>query len=166
VNGNRGSTLDNDRRLAVSGNLSARFKLGPLAGSLGTAAYTHPGIAEDFNTAGLYGYLGSANITWVGETDLTRRQPANGSAVSGLVMSHELTLLLRQGVELKGTYDFLDPDRHLKTGSRSRWAAGVKVMPRSFVAVEATFRDTHVTSGRDLAGVDFREGFLQLHLLY
>jgi hypothetical protein len=166
VNGNRGSTLDDDRRLAVSGNLSGRLKAGPLAALLGVAAYAHPGITEDFNTAGLFGYLGGWNVTWVGEADLTRRQPAGGPAVSGLVTSHELSVLLRRGVELKGTYDFLDPDRDLRTGSRSRWGAGVAVMPRPFVAAEALFRSTHVASGPAVPGSDFREGVFQLHLLY
>ena len=166
VNGNRGGTLDDDRRLAVSGNLSGRFKLGPLPASLGVAAYTHPGFAEDLNTAGLFGYLTGARVTWVGEVDLTRRQPASAAAVSGLVTSHELSVVLRQGIELVGTYDFSDPDRHLKTGARSRWGAGVTVMPRPFVEAEALFRNTQVRPGRDVSGGDFREGVLLVHLLY
>ena len=166
VNGNRGSALDDDRRLAVSGNASGRFKAGPLAAALGVAAYAHPGIPEDFNTAGLFGYLSGTKLTWVGEADLMRRQPYLHSAVSGLVTSHELSVLLRQGVELKGTYDFFDPDRHLKTGSRSRVGAGVMVMPRPFLVTEFMFRKTHVTSGRVLTGADFYEAVFQLHLLY
>ena len=49
---------------------------------------------RDFNTAGLFGYLSTANVTWVGEGDLTRRDPPFGPAVSGAVTSHELTVRL------------------------------------------------------------------------
>lgn len=166
VNGNRGSTLDDDRRLAVSGNLSGRLRIGPVASLLGVAAYAHPGLTEDFNSAGLFGYLCGGDVTWVGEADLTRRQPEGGQPLSGLVTSHEFTVLLRQGVEFKSTYDFFDPDRHLKTGARSRWGAGVAVMPRPFVTAEAMYRDTHVTAGPALPGSDFGEGLFTLHLLY
>ena len=166
VNGNRGSTLDNDRRLAVTANASGRLKLGPLATCLGVATYSHPGLTEDFNTAGLFGYLSAWNVTWVAEGDLIRRQPANAAATSGTVSSQELSILLRRGVELLSTYDFYDPDRHLLSGSKARWGVGVSLMPRSFLIGQALFRQTHVESGPALPGRDYDEGLFQLHFLY
>ena len=166
VNGSRGSTLDDDRRLATSANLSQRFRLGRVSASAGVAAYSHPGIAEDLNTAGLFGYLTGWNVTWVGEGDLVRRDPQPGPAVTGVVTSHELSVLLQQGVELKATYDFYDPDRHLRTGSRSRWGLGAMLMPRPFLSLELSLRFTDVQPGPVLSGRDFDEGIIQLHLLY
>ena len=166
VNGNRGGTLDDDRRLAVSTNVSRRFRVGPLATSVGVATYSHPGLREDFNTAGAFGYLSAWNVTWVAQGDLTRRDPADGSATSGSVSSQELSVLLHQGVELLSTYDFYDPDRHLRSGSKTRWGVGFSLMPRPFLIGQALFRQTHVDRGPALSGRDFDEGLLQLHFLY
>jgi hypothetical protein len=83
-----------------------------------------------------------------------------------VVTSHELSVLLKKGLELKSTYDFYDPDRSLKTGSKSRWGLGVMVMPRTFLVAEASFRSTHYSQGPALAFKDFDEGLFQLHLLY
>ncbi len=80
--------------------------------------------------------------------------------------SHEFTALVRQGVELKSTYDFFDPDRALRTGAQTRWGGGIMVMPRSFLIGEIMFRRTHVHPGPEITGVDYDEGIFQLHLLY
>jgi hypothetical protein len=166
VNGNRGSTLDDDRRLAVSGAASTRFRLGPLGAVAGLSGYTQPGVDADLNMGGVFGALALGPVTWLGQADLTRHDPFDGPAVSGLVTSHELSVLVRQGIEALGTYDFLDPDRDLETGARARFGLGAKVMPRSFMAVEVLYRHTDVQPGRDLSGSDSDEGVFQLHLLY
>ena len=166
LNGNRGGTLDDDRRLAMAGNLSTRFRIGPVSGLAGVAGYSRPGFFEDWNTAGVFGYLSTANVTWVGQGDFTRRDPPFGPAVSGAVTSHELTVLLRRGVELKATYDFFDPDRDVRSGSKSRWGAGVTVMPRPYFVAEALYRNTDIDRGPAFDARDFDEGVFQLHFLY
>jgi len=166
VNGARGSLLDNDRRLAVSGNASARFRAGPIAGSLGLDGYSQPGISVDLNSGGVFGYLSGWNVTWVAQGDLVRRDPVDAAATTSVVTSQELSVLLRRGVELKSTYDFYDPDRDLRSGSKDRWGVGFDVMPRSFLVLEALYRHTRVQSGPALSGGDYDEGSFQLHLLY
>ena len=64
------------------------------------------------------------------------------------------------------TYDFYDPDRHLRSGSKTRWGVGFSVMPRPFLIGQALFRQTHVDQGPALSGRDFDEGLFQLHFLY
>src|ERR1043166_5305842 len=166
VNGSRGGTLDDDRRLATSLNLSGRFKAGPLVAQAGLEGYSHPGLTEDLNTGGAFGYLSGWNVTWVGQGDFVRRDPAAAPAVTGVVTSHELSYLVRQGVELLGTYDFFDPDRSLRTGAKSRWGGGLMVMPRAFLGPSAQFRHTRIDPGPALSGRDFDEGLFQLHFLY
>ena len=166
VNGSRGSTLDSDRRLAIALNMSARFKAGPFVATAGFAGYSQPGIQEDLNSGGAFGYLSAWNVTWLGQGDLVRRDPDLTPATTSVVTSHELSVVLRQGVELKSTYDFYDPDRSLRTGSKSRWGVGLMVMPRPFLVAEADFRSTHVQRGPALSARDFDEGIFQLHLLY
>ena len=167
VNGNRGGTLDNDRRLAIAATASTRFHLGPALAVAGLSGYTQPGIDTDVNRAGAFGALSLGSVTWLGQADLTRDDPAGAPvAVSGLVTSHEVSVLLRQGVEVLGTYDFLDPDRDLETGALARFGVGAKVMPRPFMAVEMLYRHTDVQQGSLFAGPDYDEGVFQLHLLY
>jgi hypothetical protein len=166
VNGARGSTLDNDRRLALSGNASARFNVGPVAGSLGLAGYTQPGIQVDLSSGGVFGYLSGWNVTWVAQNDWVRRHAVAQEPLTAIVSSQEFTVLLRRGVEFKSTYDFYDPDRHVKSGSKDRWGLGLDVMPRSFLVVEALYRHTRVQGGPALSGNGYDEGLFQLHLLY
>jgi hypothetical protein len=166
VNGSRGSTLDNDRRLAVSGLASVRYRVGPVALTTGVSGYAHPGPNEDFNTAGAFGSVNCGSFTWLGQYDRTRTQPARGVPVGGMVTSHELSWVVRQGVELLATYDFYDPDRELKTGSVGRWGGGLKVMPRTFLVAEALYRTVNAEPGRALPGRDADEGIFQLHFLY
>lgn len=166
VNGNRGSTLDNDRRLAVSGLASVRYRLGPVAMTTGLSGYAHPGFREDYNTLGVFGSLNSGRLTWLGQYDRMRTQPAFGGPTGGMVTSHELSWLVRQGVEALATYDFYDPDRELKTGAMSRWGGGFKLMPRPFLAVEGLYRTTDMDPGRVLQGRDYDEGIFQVHFLY
>ena len=166
LNGNRGSTQDNDRQLAVVASGLYRVHAGPLAAGAGLSGYHQPGRLETLDMAGARGSLNWGDLTWIGEGDLVRHRPAAGGATSGIVTSHELTWVIRQGLELLGTYDFHDPDRHLATGATSRWGGGVHFMPRSFLALEALFRSTRVQPGPALQRKDYDEGVLQIHALY
>lgn len=166
VNGNRGATLDNDRRLASSGTASGRFHVGPVAGLLGVSGFVQPGISVDKSAGGVFGYLSGWNVTWVAQSDWLRSHPVNGAPITGIVSSQELTVLLRRGIELKSTYDFFDPDRHLRSGSKDRWGVGFDVMPRSFIVLEAMYRKTRVQNGPALPDNGYDEGLFQLHLLY
>jgi hypothetical protein len=166
VNGSRGVSFDTDTKAAGVVNAIYRARVGPVGAALGVSGYRHPGELRDFDTRGLYSYLTWNRFTWLGEADLFREEPAGGVAVEGLVTSHEGTVVLRQGLELKATYDFYDPDRDLATGARSRWGGGVFIMPQSYVTLEALVRRTVYEDGLTLSGRDFTETLLQLHLLY
>lgn len=166
VNGNRGSTLDNDTKVAGVANAAVRHRLGPIGVSVGASAYHHPSESRDLDTWGVYGYLRFHGFTWLGEADLLEEQLAGGPVNQRLVTSHEVTYLLRRGLELKGTYDFFDPDRDLASGARSRLGGGVFVMPRPYVTLEALVRRIDFENGLALSGRDYTETLLQLHLLY
>jgi len=166
VNGTRGSILDNDTRLATALNAGYRFHLGPFGGLAGVSGYDDPHRLLAFDAGGGHGYLTWGSITWVGQADLFRLAPAGGIVTRGFVTSHELTWLLRQGLELKGTYDFFDPDKDHATGAKTRWGGGVFVMPQSYLGLEFLERRTVFENGIVLAGLDSWESVFQLHLLY
>jgi hypothetical protein len=161
VNGSRGNILDNDTRVAEAINLVARHHIGPFGGGLGASGYHAPSDSSHFDTYGGYGYLTWRSLTWVGEADLVRRKPNGGDATLSLVSSHELTWRVRQGLEVKATYDYFDPDRDADSGTKSRWGGGVSFMPYPYVVLEGLLRRTNYES---LAGVDAWESVAQLHL--
>ncbi|HET7498115.1 MAG TPA: hypothetical protein VFM00_07425 [Candidatus Eisenbacteria bacterium] len=166
VNGNRGLVMDSDTKVAGVVNAVFRHRLGPVGASLGGAAYHQPGFARDYDTWGLYGYLTWNRLTWLAEGDFFQNRPAGGPATIGAVTSHEVTVLVRQGLELKGTYDFFDPDRDKASGAKSRYGGGVAVMPRPYAACEALVRRTAYEEGVAYSGRDLIETVIMLHLLY
>jgi hypothetical protein len=166
VNGNRGGTFDNDNRLAQSGNAIYRWSGGDLGAGLGAAGYLQSGRQTDLKVGGACCYLTWRGLTWMGEVDLARREPADAERVTSLVTSHELSWLARQGLELLATYDFFDPDKNYESGAKSRWGVGVHAMPRPYLALDAAYRWTNVDAGPALGGDDFDETVLQLHVVY
>jgi hypothetical protein len=166
VNGNRGALFDNDTKVAGVANALYRKRLGPAAVALGASGYHQPGFTRDFDTWGGYGYLTWSRLTWLAEGDYFQTKPAGAAASIGFVTSHEVSILLHQGLEVLGTYDFFDPDREVASGSKSRWGGGVYVMPRAYATLEALVRHTAFDDGPALNGRDFTETVVQLHLLY
>ena len=166
VNGNRGGLLDNDTKVAGVANAIVRRRLGPVSAGIGVAAYHQPGATRDVDRFGIYGSLTWSRLTWLGEADRIETRDAGAPRVSGLATSHELTGLLRQGLELKATYDFYDPDRDRESGANSRWGGGLFVMPRSWVTAEVIVRRIDFDSGIAYSGRDYTETVGMLHLLY
>lgn len=166
VNGNRGGTFDDNRKLASALTAIYRGRVGPIGWAAGMAGYWEDGVDANFGSAGPYGYLTWKRLTWLGELDWFRDDPQGAGHTTGLVTSHELSYLVRQGLELRGTYDFLDPDWNSQTGAQWRGGGRVFVMAKPFVALEGLYRWTGFDDGPSLAGEDYWETVLQLHLLY
>jgi len=166
VNGNRGSTLDTDSSIAKVANLVYRCHAGPVGAAFGASGYHNPTPSGTLDTAGLYGYFTLQRLTWLWETDFVRRRDAGGTTKEGLAASHELTWLVRQGLELLATFDSYDPDRRQATGAKSRIGAGIFAMPRPYATLELLVRRTRYDDGVAYSGDDFTETVMQIHLLY
>jgi len=133
---------------------------------IGASGYHQRGPGAILDVGGGYGYLSWHGLTWLAEADFARTTPSPGPRITAFVTSHELSFALHRGLELLGTYDFYDPDRHLKSGARSRWGGGIQAMPRSYLALGALYRRTDVDAGPAIAGSGFDETVLQLHFVY
>jgi hypothetical protein len=166
LNGNRGSTYDTNKKLAACLNGVYRFHLADVGVALGGAGYWQDGNESNYGTGGFFGSLTWWRLVWLGELDYTLEERHGDDHTTGLVTSHEVSYLWRQGLELRATYDFFDGDYNVKSGARSRWGGGVFVMPRSFLALEALYRKTTYEDGAVYAGDDSWETLLQFHLLY
>ena len=166
LNGNRGSLYDRDEKLAGALSGVYRFHVGSVGASLGAAGYWEDGETSNYGTGGTFGYLTWRRLVWLGEVDWTLDDPQGVGHTTGFVTSHDLSYLVRKGLELRATYDFFDPDYNSESGARSRWGGGVFVMPRAFLALEALVRVTTIDDGAALSGDDTWETVFQFHLLY
>ncbi len=166
MNGKGGGTLDDDRRLALAASGSVRFKLGPAAATAGASVYAHPGLQEDLNMAGLHGALAWGPFTWVGEGDLVRRDPALSAPTRSGVTSHELSWLVRQGLEVVGTYDWVDPDRDLASGAGTRYGIGARIMPQPFLETQLLLRHASAIESPVTHVPAWDEAVVQFHFMF
>jgi len=143
-----------------------RFDVGSVGAALGASGYWEDGETSNYGTGGTFGYLTWRRLTWLGEVDWTLDDPQGTGHTTGFTTSHDLSYLLRKGLELRATYDFFDPDYNSESGAKSRWGGGVFVMPRAFLALEGLVRVTTIDDGPALSGDDTWETVLQFHLLY
>lgn len=166
LNGNRGATSDNNEKLAACFNGVYRLHFGPVGTAVGAAGYWEDGEVSNYGTGGFFSYLSWWKLVWLGQLDWTLDDPQGEGHNTGLVTSHEISYLWRQGLELRATYDFFDTDFNIESGAQSRWGGGVFVMPRPFLALEASYRATSYEGGPALTGDDSWETIVQFHLLY
>lgn len=166
LNGNRGSIMGADQRLAESATGNLRFRVGPVAASIGASGYHEAGLAADVTMAGSQDYLTLGNLEWVGEADLVRDDPVVGPSVKRLAMTHEVSYMPVQGVEVIGSYDFFDPDVDLKSGYKDRWGVDLQFIPYSSVVLDGSYRDSRYVQGAEMNGVNTRDVILQVHLFY
>jgi hypothetical protein len=129
---------------------SNKALLGRAEGMFELGEDVHLGVGADIFTkesdAGLrssmYGGFGSfsyGNFSVLGEVDILR---SSGSipTVTGFVSYIEGSYLVTPGLDLKLAYDFYDPDRDFKTGSKSRISVGCEFFPIAGVEFRPMYR--------------------------
>ncbi|MGE5175518.1 MAG: hypothetical protein ACM3JJ_04010 [Hyphomicrobiales bacterium] len=166
TNGDRGQILSGDSKYAATANATYRFRVGRVGAALGVEGYRAPGTAGTFRSGGAHGYVSWHGVSLVSQADVYRSDPGGAVGPTGFVTSHELSVLLRKGLEAIATADYDDPDRFRATGSVARWGGGVSVMPSPFVVLQAIYRRTTYRNGVALSGPDFYQTIAQVHFLY
>lgn len=135
--------------------------LGPLNAGVGASVLRRDGPDRPGRTVGGFWYASAGPVTWLGQVDRTDQDGRRGD-----VVSHELTVRLRQGVDLRGTYGFQDPDRDVRSGARERWAGGVAWLPYPFFGLQAMVGRWQTAAGTLVADADRTEGTLVVHFFY
>lgn len=161
LNGNRGSTVGADRRLAASISGTYRLRAGPVAASLGGSGYREE--AGRLSMGGAHSYLAVGYLAWVGEVDLVHEELATEESVERLVTTHELSFTPVQGLEILGTLDFLDPDVHRSSGSTDRWGGGIQLFLHPSMVLSGSYTTTRSSPP---TGADSRNLVAQIHFLY
>jgi hypothetical protein len=97
-----------------------RASIGPVNLALGGSSLRHQSAGRLSRTSGLFGYVATSRWSWLWQVDESRIGDERG-----LLMTHEATVTVLQGVDLRGTYSHQDPDQEYTTGARERWSLGI-----------------------------------------
>jgi len=170
-NGNAGNTtFDNNKDLAFGVTALRRFHVGPAGIALGVSYRRNrggTGNANETQFGGPHGYVQWSRFAWLWEVDGTRFGPITpGNDLDGLVTTHEVSWTLRRGVDLVGSYNFVDPNIDEKTGARTRLGIGVDVIATPFVNVQVRANNFQFEPGADVSGRNHWRSEVQLHLFY
>jgi hypothetical protein len=111
--------------------------------------------------AGGFWYVSAGPVTWLGQVDETKQDARLGNLVT-----NELTVRLRQGFDLRGTYSFQDPDRSVRNGTRERWGGGVAWLPYPFFGLQIMVNRWQIDPGDLVDDPDRTEGELVVHFFY
>ena len=140
--------------------------LGRVEGMFKATEYVHLGLGANVFTkksaagvrSNLYGGFGSISfesLTILGEADLMENKLEKGTT-TGIVTFVEADYVVTPGLDLKLGYDFYDPDKDLKTGSKSRYTFGCEFFPIAGVEVRSLY---HFVQDEP---IDFRNNEFQL----
>lgn len=135
--------------------------LGPLNLGLGASVLRQEGPGDRLRAAGGFWSLNLGPVTWLGEYDETRQEGRLGN-----LAGHELSLVVRKGLEARATYGFQDPDRAQRSGARHRTGLGLAYMPRPYLAVQVMGNRWDVDEGALVAGEDRYQADLVIHVFY
>lgn len=146
-------------------NYSARAlyqtNLGDINVGLGGSVLRRQLGQEARRAAGGLWYLAYGPVTWLGEIDETKQDGQLGNMVS-----QELAFQVKKGYDLRLTYNFQDPDRAQKNGSRQRYGAGVSAMPRPYFGFSLMANYWDLEPGSAIDDEDRLEGELMVHFFY
>lgn len=154
----RGSGQNGD---SFAGRLVVRRSQGPWNLALGGSVLRRQEVGGHRRAAGGFGYVACGPVTWLWQVDETR---AEGR--TGMLVSQELGWRLRQGMDLRVTYSFQDPDVDLETGARARWGVGVDALPYPYFGALLMANLYDSRQGQLVEQDDYYQVELVLHFLY
>jgi hypothetical protein len=173
LNGEPGANtrFDSNREFAVVGGALAQFHVSELMFGIGGSIWHNPkepagGRTGERNAGGPFGYVNWRRATWMWEADGSRLTIPSVSTKTAFLTSHEISYQIRPGLDVLGTYNYIDPDLDLQSGVRQRFGLGIEVLPVPFVELQGTVNYFDNEQGLDVTELDFTRAEVQLHLFY
>ncbi len=130
ANGTQGAEENNSDKL-VSGLASLVFSWF----RVGASASRNDAETGRQDVVGAFGGLSVGRFDFLGELDYIYDTPNGGSSVDQFAAFVEGNLLATQGLNLKVTYGFLDPDRSVGENAQVRWRFGAESFITQFLQV-------------------------------
>jgi hypothetical protein len=104
-------------------------------------------------------------FTLLAEADLIEdREDESGETTTQLAVYSSLNFLIVRGVNLKLSYEFLDPDTDLDNNARTRFVVGLEPFLTQFLQVRLFYRLNDSIPQRPAEGAD--EVRLEMHLFF
>ncbi len=153
------SFLDNDEDTGHSYlRVDTRGDVGPL-GFQGNVSLLREGDLELMDFGAM---LNWTSFVYHGSLTWTKNWPQQDT--EGIAVFHELSWLLRQGIDLLLRHEFLDPQLAYSNGAISRYSLGVEYFPVPGVELKTYFR-VHTLENAEFYDADRSNQLLiQLHL--
>jgi len=106
------------------------------------------GVAANFNAQsggsktayGIFGGLRTGPISWLAQAELTKDESIANDQGKQLATLLEANWLITRGNNLKITQEFLNPNRAVPNGERTRWSLVYELTPIQFVQIRAGVR--------------------------
>lgn len=164
LNGSRGATMDADDRFAAALRGEWRHSLGSMNVALGGSFYREQESGVERTLAGPFYYLQLGRFTLIGEADL--ESVAGRAGGNLLAHSQELRVRLHRGLDLRATYNYLDPDLDNQSGARRKMGIGADLLATPFFGVLGMFNLYRFDEGPAISGEDYAQAELVVHFLY
>jgi hypothetical protein len=164
LNGSRGQVLDGDDRFAAALRGEWRHRLGPMNFALGASFYRDQESGSERNLLGPFYYFHLGRFSLIGELGL---ESVDGSSNGDrFAHSHELRLQVHRGLDLRFTYNYLDPDVDSQSGAKTKFGLGADLLATPFFGVLGMFNIYRFDEGDAVIGEDYAQAELVVHFLY
>ena len=165
LNGAFGSTSDFDQELGNTAQLSYRFDLGPLGFALGGSWLRNVESGGQRTAAGPFWAVQAGPFAWLGEVDWSELE-ATDSRRTALLTSHEVSWRLIRGLDLRGVFNYADPDIDQGTGLRVKTGGGLDALVAPFLGIKAMVNYYRNDVGLHVNDLDYTQSEFMLHLFY
>ena len=165
LNGAFGNSFDTDDELGHTVQLGYRFDLGPLGFVAGGSWLRNVESGGLRSAGGPFGALNVGPFTWLGEVDWSNLD-GDTSERTALLTSHEVTWQLLRGLDLRGVFNYADPDLDRQTGTRVKSGGGVDALVTPFFGIKAMVNVYANDAGENVQTPDYVQSELTLHLFY
>ena len=173
-NGTRGVAFDLDKELAWSARAVYRFHLGPVGLAAGGSWWRNKEPVGLRMAGGPFGYIQLGRVTWLGELDWSTLDPAAprpapipvGASRTALITSHELALQIVPGLDVRGVFNYADPDIDHDTGFRVKSGGGLDALVSPFFGVRAMVNVYRDEAGADVSELTYTQSEIVLHLFF
>ncbi len=159
------SMFDRDMHRAYVGRFEARYSGDRLNLHLGSSGYLNVvGDGEERTRAlrfGGFGGMAYGRLAYLFELDEFRDKPDRNHRIVGYAAFNELSLVVLEGVQLAGTYEFRDPNEKISDDGLHRLGVSLNLFPWQFFEFEVVLRQTIADPKSPVAG--FIEGMVVLH---
>lgn len=135
INGN-GGARDADRGKKATLLAARRFRRAKI-GMSGAADFADGGTTT---WAGILGGVNFGRLSFLAEADARRASPDAAAPTKMWTGYFETDVLIRRGMTVKYTHDWIDPSRDVRTDQRQRDAIALEYIPYPFVQLRAVVR--------------------------